>query len=314
MADSKLPPQGQQDKSIASQSENKIILRPETSLAPIADSAPEKSYSIRLVKHAYQQTRRHAKLELVATSIAGFILGALAGGATWAGLGLAVGGFFAAIGLIFVCYLMLAPRELDAALWGELEGLNQKLVEAHARQLPAIAGVASQVEIESPNLVCVRARLVDVTKHKNQILTLGGKDGRAAIAILRNDAGNFVTDVRNVRAHIDYYGDDGIRRYQVSTGLWIGRDDETVDFSVGHPERLIICVFFEDEDRFIIPDHNYERDSEGRWIFLPVTDTLTDEKYQVEVALVGGKSGKRLGVFKFNLMLRPVFGINLIDS
>ncbi len=120
MSDSNLP-NTPLDKSAAPKSEKAIMLRPETGLVPITASAPTKSYSRRLLKHAYQQTRGHQKVELIATSILGFLIGALAGGFTWTGLALGVGGLFAAIGLLFVCYLMLAPRELDAALRGELE-------------------------------------------------------------------------------------------------------------------------------------------------------------------------------------------------
>jgi hypothetical protein len=177
------------EQGVEPPSEEATKLRPDTKLVPTS-AALEQSYSRKLVKYAWRETREHKKVELIASCIGG-VVGGIAAislvGFTWAGVSAAfVGGFVGlvvALMCIFLFNLAYSPKNLDEKQRLEIAELNTSKAELESKLA---------AEAERHFEWCETLRELN-QQHVDDIYTLHQRD----ISTLKTDYENELTALRS---------------------------------------------------------------------------------------------------------------------
>jgi hypothetical protein len=221
---SKKPSDTPPERSLAPRPVQSAMLRPDTDLVP-ATAALETSYSRKLVKYAWHETREHKKVELIASCVGG-VVGGIAAislvGFTWAGVVAAfVGGFVglvAALVCIFLFNLIYSPKALDEKQRLEIADLNTSKDELESK---LAAREESHFEWGETLRELHQQHIDDTnTLHRRDISTLK-TDYENEIAALKSSHKSQLEDLKQLRLVINTNRQSEVRAEQDNDGSLI---------------------------------------------------------------------------------------------
>jgi hypothetical protein len=181
--------------------------------------------------------------------------------------------------------------------------------------------VAPQPE---PNLVSLKSRLAKISpnyKDGDLILwyeTFGQIDTsqlNAAVVDFGNEIkqqGDRISKVTDLRAQMTYYNTNGDYLHRVNKGQWLMERSPHINLGVGNAATLVLIYRQEhhinSEVRFsfnALEDCREEPERGGIRKYVP----LAEDRVRAQVSLLAGEHGDLIGIFNFNLTLRPTFSI-----